>query len=468
MSAKTIVRVRFAPSPTGHLHIGGLRTALFNWLFARHHGGAFLLRIEDTDVQRSRPEYVASILDALSWASITGDEPVVMQTSFLPRHIALAHELLATGRAYRCFCPKQEYTEGEYGKYDARCRNRQPQPDDADKPFAIRIKLPQDTLEIAWDDLIRGHVSFSLDQLDDFIIVRSDGVPVYNFAVVADDTAMNITHVIRGEEHISNTPRQLILYQALGAPIPTFAHLPMILGPTGAKLSKRDAATSVLDYRAQGYLPDALCNYLVRLGWSYGDQEIFSREEMISYFSLESIGSKGAIFDKNKLDWVSGVYLRAAPAAALIQTILHDVDQNLFEKLATWSEQTVAALVALYKERCKTLTEMVNELVDLYQGKPASQQEIATLVNEQTSQVLTTVLDRLSALDTFELDVLQTILKGIAQEYGVKFVALAQPLRLALTGKTATPGIFELLRYVGKDESLRRIRRFLETIKHSV
>lgn len=455
------VRVRFAPSPTGHLHIGGLRTALFNWLFARHNGGSFLLRIEDTDMERSRAEYTSSILDSLSWALLESDEPIAIQSHFLARHQEVAHQLLASGKAYRCYCPKQEYVEGSYTKYPGTCRERIASSADENLPFAIRLKLPQSTDDVVFNDLIRGKVVFTRDQLDDFIIIRSDGVPIYNFVVVVDDIAMKISHVIRGEEHVSNTPRQLMIYQALGVKPPTFAHLPMILGPTGAKLSKRDGTTSVSEYAAQGYLPEALCNYLVRLGWAHGDQEIFNRKEMVSYFSLEAVGSKGAIFDKNKLDWVNGTYIRSSSTVNLIHHITRYVDEDFFQKLPHWSAETVADTVALYKDRVKTLRELIEELIQLHNG-PRAQSIAIQGFNESTYAMMHQISESLAPLDNWQQGSLQEIIKGIAQKQEVKLSILAQPLRLALTGKSATPGIFDILVTLGKEESLRRLNSFLE------
>ena len=323
MVSKNSIRVRFAPSPTGHLHIGGLRTAFFNWLFARHNNGVFLLRIEDTDVERSTKEYLDSILATFDWVNLPSDEPIVIQSQRIAEHTALIAQLLKEGKAYRCYCSQEQVAErykgqgsgDEFIKYDGRCRNAAEQPG---VPAAIRFALPAGRTTVAFDDLIRGRVEVGIDQLDDFIIARSDGTPMYNFVVVVDDAHMRISHIIRGEEHISNTPKQLLLYEALGFPVPFFAHTPMILGPDGNKLSKRDAATSVLEYRQEGYLPDALLNYLVRLSWAHGDQEIFTREELISYFTLDHVGKKGAIFDPQKLSWVNSVYMRAKDSARVI------------------------------------------------------------------------------------------------------------------------------------------------------
>ncbi len=287
------IRVRFAPSPTGHLHIGGLRSAYFNWLFARHNNGKFLLRIEDTDLERSKKEYLEGILQAFAWCDIASDEPIVIQTERKARHVEVANKLLQEGKLYKCFCTQEDLenrlggnagTEEGYTRYDERCRDRQPQLDDASKSYALRVKIDRSRGPIVWNDLIRGEISFESTQLDDFIIVRSDGSPMYNFVVVVDDADMNISHVIRGEDHISNTPKQILLYEACGFALPEFGHVPLILGADGQRLSKRHAATSVMEYKNAGFLADALCNYLVRLGWAHGDQEFLLVKSLFLFF----------------------------------------------------------------------------------------------------------------------------------------------------------------------------------------
>ena len=301
------VRVRFAPSPTGHLHIGGLRAAIFNWLFARHHKGTFLLRIEDTDRERSKQEYTDAILDAFAWMGITSDEPLIIQSERINAHIVVIKKLLEEGKAYRCYCSQEEVLQrhvdaggdAHFVKYDGKCRFQTSQ--DRVGEHVVRFAIPSSVQHISFDDMIRGPITVASDELDDFIIARSDYSPMYNFVVVVDDAFMKITHVIRGEDHISNTPKQILLYQACGYEIPQFAHAPNILGPSGKKLSKREAAASVLEYRTMGYLPQALCNYLVRLGWSHGDQEVFSEQELIACFSLDAVGKKDQFLIKKSL-----------------------------------------------------------------------------------------------------------------------------------------------------------------------
>jgi len=461
------VRVRFAPSPTGYPHIGNLRTALFNWLFARHNGGAFLVRIEDTDLERSRPEYTQALFDGLAWLNLASDEPVVIQTEQLPEHQRLVADLLARGLAYKCTCTQEEVlmrhkqlkgVDDLFVHYDGHCRHNAV---NESKPYVVRFALPTDRTHISFDDLVRGPLTIALDQLDDFIIVRSDGMPIYNFVVVADDVLMRITHVLRGEDHIINTYKQILLYEALGVHSPRFGHFPMILGPSGDRLSKRDAATSVLDYRNDGYLPDALFNYLVRLGWAYGDQEVFSREELIQHFSLDDVGKKGAIFDPQKLLWLNGVYIRAADNQDLLNRLTIDVAPTLKNELSSWSDSQLLQAVALYKERVKTLREMADELRLVARGPREGLYEDADKwINAATAGLILDVMKTLESAGAFTVEVIAEALKKYAKEQGIKLVAIAQPIRLALLGKTTSPGIFELLAFLGKQESLDRIRTF--------
>jgi glutamyl-tRNA synthetase len=470
VSHNTLVRVRFAPSPTGHLHIGGLRTALFNWLFARHHNGEFFLRVEDTDVARSRQEYQQSQLASLAWASIDYDGPLVIQSERIEQHRAVAQQLLEHGHAYRCYCPAYKEdgdTDQGYYRYDKKCRSLSSEQQDLSKPHSIRFKVPDQQEAVTFEDIIRGTITIEPDQLDDFIIVRSDGTPMYNFVVVVDDAFMKITHVIRGEEHISNTPKQILLYTACGYQLPHFAHLPMILGPDGAKLSKRNAATSVLEYKREGYLPDALCNYLARLGWSHGDQEIFTQQELITYFSLDQVGKKGAIFDPQKLAWMNSVYLRHRSACDILMIMQRDVNVTLHEQLPLWSEKQVITLIDLYKERVKTIAELVQELQALYAGPTGyDASSIAASVTPTTRAHLEQLIPLLEStqVDVFTHDHLATLIKNLCKQLSIKLVALAQPIRIALTGISASPGVFELLAILGKQESIRRLQKFLATL----
>jgi len=465
------VRVRFSPSPTGHLHIGNLRAAIFNWLFARHHNGTFLIRIEDTDRERSKPEYVESILQAFDWMGLTADEPIVTQSKRIDEHTRMIQQLLDEGKAYRCYCspeeliaraPKIDGKESAFIKYDGFCRERS---DESGKSFVVRFKLPAQE-SVTFNDLIRGPITVGLDQLDDFIIARSDGSPMYNFVVVVDDAFMKITQIIRGEDHISNTPKQILLYQAFGFGVPEFAHLPMILGPSGDRLSKRDAATSVLDYKTNGYMPDALLNYLVRLGWAHGDQEIFSRDEIIKLFSLDNVGKKGAIFDPQKLDWLNGVYIRQTADEELLERITGDVEPELLQQLSSWQPSQIHHLIALYKERAKTLRELADELALLHAGPTSfDQKAIEKWTTSDTVNHLGALVQKLDDIDTFSVELVNKAVKDLCEELGLKLVKLAQPIRIALVGKAMSPGVFELLVLVGKSISVSRLRSLQEFLK---
>jgi glutamyl-tRNA synthetase len=456
------VRVRFAPSPTGHLHIGGLRTAIFNWLFAKHNNGTFLIRIEDTDRERSKQEYADAILAAFDWIDIHPDESVVIQSERIEEHRAVAQKLLSQGKAYKCYCSSDAIAaradDEPFIKYDGHCRTA----GDLDKPYAIRFKLP-DFNDIVFEDLIRGPVRFDRDQLDDFIIVRSDGMPVYNFVVVVDDAAMKISHVIRGEDHISNTPKQILLYQACNYTVPQFAHIPMILGPSGDRLSKRDGATSVLEYKNNGYLPNALMNYLVRLGWAHGDQEIFTREELIAFFTLNAVGKKGAIFDIEKLNWVNTVYLKNMAADALLSYIHQELNPDFSTALAPWDREHIVQAINLYKERVATITALMEEIMSLHNGPVTySKEDIINWTSQDTKEHLATIIDCLQSVDHFTIEACSNAIKNCAKKIGVKFVVFAQPIRIALLGKSTGPGIFELLGILGKKESIKRIQRLRE------
>lgn len=465
----TTVRVRFAPSPTGNLHIGGLRTALFNWLFARHNNGKFLLRIEDTDLERSKQEYLDAILHAMNWAKIDYDEELVIQSARVEEHKEVIEQLVKEKKAYRCYCTQAEiearlaaaHADLEHAKYDGYCRNRTVTPDLQNKLFVIRFALP-DVQEITFNDLIRGSVTFNKDQFDDFIIARSDGSPMYNFVVVVDDAFMNITHVIRGEDHISNTPKQIMLYQACGYAIPQFAHLPLILGKTGEPLSKRDAATSVMEYQQLGYIPDALVNYLVRLGWAHGDQEIFTRQELISYFSLDHVGKKGSVFDMTKLGWVNSMYMRDLPDQALYEQI-KEIRPRFGLELSKWNDEQILAFIALYKQRTKTIVELADELKSLYElSTPYLVEDISAWVTQATIEHLRAVAVALENAKDFSLEAVTQLVKDCAKQYDLKIVNLAQPIRIALLGKASGPAVFEMIALLGKEETVKRLHALLK------
>ncbi len=456
------VRVRFAPSPTGHLHIGGLRTALFNWLFAKHHGGTFLLRIEDTDLERSKDEYTQAIYQAFAWVGIHTDEQPLIQSQRFSLYKEIAEDLISQEKAYRCACTpeqvearaRQAGVVGEYhGGYDGHCRFKEIE---ESQGTAIRFVIPEHTQTFAWNDAIRGIISFERSQLDDFVIIRSDGTPTYNFCVVIDDYASAITHVIRGEDHISNTPKQIALYQELDYALPVFAHIPMILGADGNKLSKRDGAVDVVAYRAMGYLPDALVNYIVRLGWAYGDQEVFTQEELIKYFTLEAVGKKPSVFDYTKLEWLNSLYMRSCTAEMLRDLIVATIDTAFLEKLAPWSLDEILKAVTLYKERTKNLVELANVIVALRHAPTEYiETDIAACTTSETPQHLTDIIDMMGAHSMVEL---HDCVKNYCKDKGFKLVAIAQPIRIALTGGATSPGIFDLLTLLGKEESIIRLQ----------
>ncbi len=459
---KQQIRVRFAPSPTGHLHIGGVRTAIFNWLFARHNDGAFLVRIEDTDRQRSKQEYTDSILGALSWLGINPDEAIVIQSDRDAEHKKLIQKLLDDGKAYKCYCSLEDIVarigHQEHQKYDGFCKTRQTA--DTDKPFVVRFAVPRSQPTISFQDLIRDTVTFDNDQFDDFIIARSDGAPTYNFVVVIDDHAMNISHVIRGEDHISNTPKQIMLYDALGFTPPAFAHIPLILGPSGNRLSKRDGATSVLEYKKLGYLPDALLNYLVRLGWAHGDQEIFNQSEMIDYFTLDGVGKKGSIFDQKKLDWLNGIYIRQLSSAELLAYIQLNLEPNWRKKLSNLDDTTLYALIDLYKQRAKRVTDIIEGLSTVSNAPTTYNKEaIEKWISPETKNYLASLIESLGSIDFSRVAIEQAI-KQLCEKHAIKISHIAQPIRIALTGSTISPGVYDLLTALGDKESLVRLKAF--------
>ena len=468
------VRVRYAPSPTGHLHVGSLRTALYNWLFARHTKGAFLLRIEDTDLERSKPEYTESILQSLAWASIEPDEPVVIQSQRIEEHKAIAQKLLKEGKVYPCFCTPEELRarlgesasqEGSYTRYDEKCRTLAVTPEDLKKPHALRFKLPHDRTFISFNDLIRGEVRFERDQLDDFIIVRSDGTPMYNFVVVIDDAFMRISHILRGEDHISNTPKQILIYEACGYSIPFFAHFSLILGPDGHRLSKRHGATAVLDFKQRGFLAQALCNYLVRLGWSHGDQEIFTTQELIEYFSLEHMSKKGAIFDSKKLEWVNSMYIKKMSPEELVKHIEDDVEPDFKKQVSNWSTPMLYRMVSLFQERAKTLRELVDEVRGLHDRPHEYSVDISAYRQPAVIEYLTAFQEALEKHEDVSVESVEQSIKDICQRYGIEMKQIAQPLRIALTGKSSSPGVAQLIAVLGKEESIQRIGYFIKRLK---
>ncbi len=453
------MRARFSPSPTGSLHLGGAHTALFNWLIARHCRGAFILRIEDTDKERSKEEFVREILEALTWLGLDLDEGPFRQSERLSVYREYIDRLLARGAAYYCDCSPEDLkarreaalARGGKPKYDGRCRKRGLKPG---PHTVVRFRGP-DTGVTRWDDLIKGPIAFDNRELDDLVVLRGDGLPTYNFAVVVDDITMRITDVIRGEDHIPNTPRQILIYQALGADLPRFAHQPLLLAPDRGKLSKRRGARSVLDYREQGFLPQALTNYLARLGWSHGDQEIFTPEELIQYFSLEHATSSPGVFDEEKLKWINSQHLMALSPPRLAQELAPFLTRLDIE----WPDQEyLARVAATLQPRCRTLVEMAEAARFYFQDpRPYEEKGANKFLTPETLPALREVARRLERLPEFSEPALHQLFQDLAAETGLKLGNLAQPVRLALTGRTASPGLYEIINILGKPEALRRI-----------
>jgi glutamyl-tRNA synthetase len=465
----TQVRVRFAPSPTGFLHIGGVRTALFNWLFARQQQGVFVLRIEDTDQSRSTDESIQAIIDGMKWVGLDWDEGPYRQTERMDIYRSHAMQLLEKGHAYWCICTaaeldlrrKEAEIKGLTQKYDGRCRDRGLTNHAGDA--ALRFKAPQEG-ETVVDDLIKDKIVFDNAVLDDLIILRSNGYPTYNFSVVVDDALMRITHVIRGDDHLTNTPRQIPIFEALGFPVPWFGHLPMILGPDKARLSKRHGATSIMAYKDMGYLPDAMVNYLVRLGWSHGDQELFTREELIEKFSWKHVQTSAAVFNPEKLLWVNAEYIKLSPPAQVAQALLPLLKAaGLTDEVHAVSNGWLEQLVILVKERAKTLLEMV-DWVRPYLGQAVTYDEEAArkFLTPAIAPILGRLLTRFEALPTFSKQQWEAAFKQLVEEEGVKMGQLAQPVRVALTGRTASPGLFDVMEILGSDRTLFRLRQGIE------
>jgi glutamyl-tRNA synthetase len=458
--------LRFAPSPTGMLHIGGARTALFNWLYARHTGGTFLLRIEDTDRERSTPEAVAAILNGMTWMGLTWDGDVIYQFARAARHRAIAEQLLAEGKAYRCYASAEELTqmrEEQKAKslpmrYDGRWRGRAPGPAEEGKPFVIRIKGRQEGETIV-RDVVMGDVRFENSQLDDMVLLRSDGTPTYMLAVVVDDQDMGVTHVIRGADHLNNAARQLQIIEAMGWPVPVYGHLPLINGPDGAKLSKRHGALAVEAYRDMGYLPETMRNYLLRLGWSHGDDEIISTEQAIAWFNFEAIGKSAARMDYKKLDNLNGHYIRSLDDAVLAgEVVAHLVREN--RVLEPKAEARLLAAMPSLKERAKTLVELIAGAEFLFTDGPRTLDEAAAkLLTQEARAGLGKALPALEATD-WTGPALEAAARAFAEANGLKLGQVAQPLRAALTGKASSPPLFEMLALLGREESLVRLRAY--------
>ncbi len=462
------LRVRFAPSPTGYLHVGGARTALFNWLLARKRGGTFILRIEDTDVERSTKESVDAILEGMKWLGLEWDEGPFYQSDSFPLYKEHVQKLLDAGKAYKCYCSAEELEakrnlamqEGRKPKYDGTCRERAGQSDG--RPYVVRFLAPRDGVT-AFDDLIKGTITFPNEELDDLIIQRTDGTPTYNFCVVIDDASMRITTVIRGDDHVNNnTPRQIQLYEALGFPVPQFAHVPMILGADKARLSKRHGATSVIAYRDMGFLPEALINYLVRLGWSHGDDEIFSRDEMIQKFDIHNVGRSASVFNTEKLLWLNAHYIKNGDPERLADLLLPHLSAR---DVTTLGGPDLTAVVRTLQERAQTLEEMAERAV-FYYNPPDSYDDaaLAKFDKQQLLTVFSAVTEKLVSALACDIAGIDVLFKEVCTENGWKMGQVGQPVRIALSGGTQAPGIGEIVMTLGIEETVRRILKARESV----
>jgi glutamyl-tRNA synthetase len=466
LSASTApVVTRFAPSPTGFLHIGGARTALFNWLFARRHGGRFLLRIEDTDKARSTQAAIDAIIEGMRWLGLDWDGETYFQSRFAERHAAVAHELLARGAAYKCYATPEELeamraeqrAAKQPQRYDGRWRDRACGPEQEGMPFAIRLKAPREG-ETVIEDAVQGRVTVQNAELDDMILLRSDGTPTYMLAVVVDDHDIGVTHVIRGDDHFNNAFRQLGIVKAMGWPEPTYAHVPLIHGADGAKMSKRHGATGVMDYEAAGFLPEALSNYLLRLGWGYGDTEIIARDEAVRLFSLDGVGRSPSRFDVKKLENLNGHYIREADDARLAALVAPRIERLLSVDLDEAGIHLLARAMPEMKKRAKDLNELAEGGTFLFKTRPLDvDDKAAALLQGQAADLLALVHAALSGRPDWTAEGAEAAVRGVSEQAGVKLGQVAQPLRAALTGRATSPGIFDVLVLLGREESLARI-----------
>ena len=459
-----MIRTRFAPSPTGYLHIGGVRTALYSWAFARHHGGQFILRIEDTDLERSTPESVQAILDGMHWVGLNYDEGPFFQTQRMERYREVIGKMLADGSAYHCYCSREELdalraeqeARGEKMRYDGRWRPEPgkvlPAPPAGVKPV-VRFRNPQGG-SVAWDDAVKGRIEISNDEMDDLIIARDDGSPTYNFCVVVDDWDMGITHVIRGDDHVNNTPRQINILHALGAPLPIYGHLPMILREDGKKMSKRRDPVSVVEFDAMGFLPEAMLNYLARLGWGHGDDEFFGLKQFVEWFSLEAVSPSPARFDKAKLLWVNQQHMKALPAEELAKRV---APRLLSRGLVNLHRVDLAQAVALLRERASTLEELA-DLAALFYRQPAPDAAVVEQhLGEDSRALLQPLVAQLVSV-AWEAPALHELIQNTVKAAGVKMPKIAMPLRVALFGTPNTPSIDAMLALLGREEALARLR----------
>ncbi|MCE9838899.1 glutamate--tRNA ligase [Proteus sp. G2618] len=462
------IKTRFAPSPTGYLHVGGARTALYSWLYSRHNKGEFVLRIEDTDLERSTQPAIDAIMDGMNWLNLNWDEGPYYQTKRFERYNQVIDQMLSAGTAYRCYCSKErleqlreaQMAKGEKPRYDGCCRGGNHN-HSADEPHVVRFLNPQEG-SVIFDDKIRGPIEFSNQELDDLIIRRTDGSPTYNFCVVIDDWDMEITHVIRGEDHINNTPRQINILKALGAPVPEYAHVSMILGDDGKKLSKRYNAVSVMQYRDDGYLPEALLNYLVRLGWSHGDQEIFTIDEMIEHFTLEAISKSASAFNTDKLLWLNHHYINTLPAEKVAVHLDWHVKQ---QNIDTSNGPSLVELIKLLGERCKTLKEMAESCHYFYIDFDTFEETAAKKhLRPVARQPLEVVRDKLSAITEWTAENVHQAIQDTANELEVGMGKVGMPLRVAVTGAGQSPGLDVTVHAIGKTRSVARINKALDFI----
>ncbi|MCE9963729.1 glutamate--tRNA ligase [Lelliottia amnigena] len=462
------IKTRFAPSPTGYLHVGGARTALYSWLFARNHGGEFVLRIEDTDLERSTPEAIEAIMDGMNWLNLEWDEGPYFQTKRFDRYNAVIDDMIVAGTAYKCYCSKErldalreeQMANGDKPRYDGRCRHSHEHHAD-DEPCVVRFANPQDG-SVIFDDQIRGPIEISNHELDDLIIRRTDGSPTYNFCVVVDDWDMEISHVIRGEDHINNTPRQINILKALNAPVPVYAHVSMINGDDGKKLSKRHGAVSVMQYRDDGYLPEALLNYLVRLGWSSGDQEIFSREEMIKLFSLSAVSKSASAFNTDKLLWLNHHYINTMQPEYVATYLQWHIEQA---NIDTRTGPELADLVKLLGERCKTLKEIAESCRYFYEEFDAFDADAAKKhLRPVARQPLEVVRDKLAAITEWSAENVHHAIQATADELEIGMGKVGMPLRVAVTGAGQSPGLDVTVHAIGKTRSVARINKALDFI----
>jgi glutamyl-tRNA synthetase len=459
---ESTIRTRFAPSPTGYLHLGGARTALFNWTYAKRHGGTFVLRIEDTDLERSTQQSVQAIFDAMQWLGLDYGEGPFFQMQRLARYRDIGEQLLAKGHAYWDYCSKEELdamreaqvARGEKPRYDRRWRDSKETPPPGHMPV-LRFKNPLSG-DVAWDDLVKGPITVANDELDDLVLLRADGVPTYNFGVVVDDIDMSITHVIRGDDHVNNTPRQINLYRALGADLPLFAHVPMILGADGQRLSKRHGAVNVTQYRDDGFLPEAMVNYLARLGWSHGDEEIFSREQLVEWFDLEHVSKSPARWDPEKLKWLNGEYLKKVPDAELVARLRREKPE-VYKSIAAVMDPVV--MTAAGRAKFQTLSDHEQFLATMATPTHSTDPAVMEHLNSSGREVLREIIPKLKSLEPWAAPSISAKLKETVAERKLKMPQVMMPFRVALTGQAQTPAIDAIAAALKREVVLERLER---------